>query len=64
LENVQRIKEILGKGENVVLMANHQTEADPQVQAGEWRVDAWDGWDAWDAWDGSLGKKDVRKVWC
>eukprot|EP00438_Fugacium_kawagutii_P004568 Skav202826 [mRNA] locus=scaffold3852:192174:193262:- [translate_table: standard] len=31
LENVQGIKEKLAKGENVVLMANHQTEADPQV---------------------------------
>eukprot|EP00435_Cladocopium_sp_Y103_P065298 s385_g27.t1 len=31
VENVQHIKEILAKGENVVLMANHQTEADPQV---------------------------------
>ncbi|CAJ1354126.1 unnamed protein product, partial [Effrenium voratum] len=31
LENVQQVKEKLAAGENVVLMANHQTEADPQV---------------------------------
>lgn len=30
-ENLQRIKETLAAGDNVVLMANHQTEADPQV---------------------------------
>jgi glycerol-3-phosphate O-acyltransferase len=31
LENVRKIKSFLASGENVVLMANHQTEADPQV---------------------------------
>ncbi|CAK9093882.1 unnamed protein product [Durusdinium trenchii] len=31
LEQLQSIKETLAKGDNVVLMANHQTEADPQV---------------------------------
>jgi len=31
LENVQKIQTILANGENVVLFANHQTEADPQV---------------------------------
>lgn len=31
LENVELIKEKLAAGENVVLLANHQTEADPQV---------------------------------
>ena len=30
-ENLKRIKETLAAGDNVVLMANHQTEADPQV---------------------------------
>ena len=31
LENVKAIKERLAAKDNVVLMANHQTEADPQV---------------------------------
>ena len=39
-ENLQRIKETLAAGDNVVLMANHQTEADPQVGK-EWK--AWKG---------------------
>ena len=57
LENVQRIKEILGKGENVVLMANHQTEADPQVQTGEWR--GWLGCLGWLGW--IMGNKRCEK---
>mmetsp|Transcript_34835 Transcript_34835/g.81358 ORF Transcript_34835/g.81358 Transcript_34835/m.81358 type:complete len:445 (+) Transcript_34835:67-1401(+) len=31
VEHVKTIKELLSKGENVILLANHQTEADPQV---------------------------------
>lgn len=31
LEHVQEIKQLLDGGSNVVLLANHQTEADPQV---------------------------------
>lgn len=30
-ENAQKILEITNKGENVVILSNHQTEADPQV---------------------------------
>mmetsp|Transcript_5942 Transcript_5942/g.14217 ORF Transcript_5942/g.14217 Transcript_5942/m.14217 type:complete len:439 (+) Transcript_5942:42-1358(+) len=30
-EHVAEIKRLLGQGENVILLANHQTEADPQV---------------------------------
>jgi len=30
-ENLESIRQILARGENVVLLANHQTEADPQV---------------------------------
>ena len=29
--NVEKIQEYIAKGENVVLLSNHQTEADPQV---------------------------------
>lgn len=31
VENFQKIREILDKGENVVILSNHQTEADAQV---------------------------------
>jgi glycerol-3-phosphate O-acyltransferase len=31
LENVQKIQRLLADGENVVMIGNHQTEADPQV---------------------------------
>jgi len=31
VENVQKIQSFLAHGENVILIANHQTEADPQV---------------------------------
>ena len=29
--NAKKIKEFLAKGDNVVILSNHQTEADPQV---------------------------------
>jgi glycerol-3-phosphate O-acyltransferase len=29
--NLKKIEDILAKGENVVILSNHQTEADPQV---------------------------------
>lgn len=31
LENLRQIEEFLAKGENVILLANHQTEPDPQL---------------------------------
>jgi glycerol-3-phosphate O-acyltransferase len=31
VENARKIREIITKGENVVILSNHQTEADPQV---------------------------------
>ena len=31
IENAKKIKDIIDKGENVVILSNHQTEADPQV---------------------------------
>ena len=31
VDNAKKIKEIMAKGENVVILSNHQTEADPQV---------------------------------
>ena len=30
-QNFKKISECIGKGENVVILSNHQTEADPQV---------------------------------
>ena len=30
-DNAEKILEITGRGENVVILSNHQTEADPQV---------------------------------
>jgi glycerol-3-phosphate O-acyltransferase len=33
LDNVAKIKEQVSQGENVVLLSNHQTEADPQMMA-------------------------------
>jgi glycerol-3-phosphate O-acyltransferase len=33
MENAVKIADILAKGENVVLLSNHQTEADPQVRS-------------------------------
>ena len=33
LHNFDRIEQLLAKGDNVVLLANHQTEADPGEQA-------------------------------
>lgn len=32
-DNVKRISELLAEGHNVIVMANHQTEADPAVWA-------------------------------
>jgi len=31
VENIRRIRGLLNQGENVILLANHQTEADPQI---------------------------------
>lgn len=31
VDNAKKIREIIAKGENVVILSNHQTEADPQV---------------------------------
>lgn len=31
LDNAKKIEELLAKGENVMILSNHQTEADPQV---------------------------------
>ena len=31
LDNANKIKELIAKGDNVVILSNHQTEADPQV---------------------------------
>lgn len=33
MDNAVKIADILAKGENVVLLSNHQTEADPQVRS-------------------------------
>jgi hypothetical protein len=30
-ENAERIKALLEQGDNIVILSNHQTEADPQV---------------------------------
>jgi 1-acyl-sn-glycerol-3-phosphate acyltransferase len=33
LENMKSIQEAVDRGENVVILSNHQTEADPPVRA-------------------------------
>jgi hypothetical protein len=35
MDNAVRIADLISKGENVVLLSNHQTEADPQVRQRE-----------------------------
>jgi len=43
LENVNKIKSLLKKGDNVILIANHQTEADPQVLSILLEVEGYEG---------------------
>ena len=31
IENAKKIEEIVSRGENVIILSNHQTECDPQV---------------------------------
>jgi len=31
LQNAEKIAQLIAKGDNVIIMSNHQTEADPQV---------------------------------
>jgi glycerol-3-phosphate O-acyltransferase len=31
LENAKKIQELVKKGENVIILSNHQTEVDPQA---------------------------------